>query len=175
VAAQVAAHAATPVVVLRSDEPRYTDPAEFTGLPVVVGVDGSEESMRAFWFAADQADARSAQLQAVLVWSVPDITDAALFAPDNAAAVEDTATRLLAEATAGLPQRYPDLPIVRRIIEDRDAISGLCGAARSAGLLVVGSRGNGGFLGLRLGSTVDGLVRNTPAPLAVIRGAAGGK
>lgn len=56
VAAQVAAHSATPVVALRSDEPRCTDPAEFTGLPVAVGVDGSDESMRAFWFAADQAD-----------------------------------------------------------------------------------------------------------------------
>lgn len=91
VAAQVAAHSATPVVALRSDEPRCTDPAEFTGLPVAVGVDGSDESMRAFWFAADQADARRAELHAVLVWSVPDINDAALFAPDNAAAVEATA------------------------------------------------------------------------------------
>jgi nucleotide-binding universal stress UspA family protein len=172
VAAQVAAHAATPVVVLRSDEPRYAEPAEFAGRPVVVGIDGSEESARAFRFAAEQAVARGSELHAVLVWNIMYIHDKAPLGPDDYTMhiEEEKAQRLLAETTAGAAGMYPDLVVIRRAVHDLDAVQALCHESANAGLLVVGSRGHGGFLGLRLGSTVDALVRQAPVPLAVVRG-----
>ena len=172
VAAQVAAHAATPVVVLRSDEPRFVDPAEFAGRPVVVCIDGSAESARAVRFAAEQAAARGSELHAVLVWDIMYIHDKAPLGPDqyDTYIEEQKAQRLLAETTAGLSEQYPDLVVVRRAVHELDAVQALCHAAEDAGLLVLGSRGHGGFLGLRLGSTVDALIRQAPVPLAVVRG-----
>lgn len=174
-AAQVAAHAATPVMIFRSGEAWCTDPSEFMERPVVVGVDGSRESVRAFEFAAEEAVARRAKLFAVMVWDVLGIHDAAPLGPDDyATEVEESkAKRLLAEATAGASERYPDLVVVRRTEHDLDAVRVLCEVVPTAGLLVVGSRGHGGFLGLRLGSTVDALVRQAPVPLAVVRGDSG--
>jgi len=172
VAAQVAAHAGAPVVVVRDTEPRYLDPSGFAGRPVVVGVDCSEESIAAFAFAVEQAVARNAELHAVLVWDLSHIHDAGPLSPDtfDTDVEGEKAERLLAEATAGWSEQYPDLVIVRRTVHDTDAVEVLAHAALTAGLLVVGSRGHGGFLGLRLGSTVDGLVRESPVPVAVVRG-----
>jgi len=172
VAAQVAAHAATPVMIFRTGEAWCTDPSEFMGRPVVVGVDGSEESMWAVEFAADEAVARRAELYAVMVWDVLGTHEAAPLGPDDyyMKVEQAKAARLLAEATAGASERYPDLGVVRRTEHDIDAVRVLSDIASTAGLLVVGSRGHGGFLGLRLGSTVDALVRQAPVPLAVVRG-----
>jgi nucleotide-binding universal stress UspA family protein len=172
VAAQVAAHAAAPVMIFRSDGARRADPSEFTGRPVVVGIDGSAESVRAFEFAAEEAVARQAELHALMVWDVLGIHEAAPLGPDDydTKVEEAKAARLLAEATAGASERYPDLIVVRRTEHDLDVVRVLCDTALTAGLLVVGSRGHGGFLGLRLGSTVDALVREAPVPLAVVRG-----
>ncbi len=172
ISAQVAAHAAGPVVVLRSMEPDFVDPDTFTGRPVVVGLDGSTESQRAIGFAVEEAVARQAELHAVFVWDVLGIHDMGPASPPtyDMGDEEIKARRLLAEATAGWSERYPDLVIRYRPIHAPDAVDTLSHPALGAGLVVVGSRGHGGFLGLRLGSTVDGLIRRSPAPVAVVRG-----
>jgi nucleotide-binding universal stress UspA family protein len=172
VSAQVAAHASCPVVVLRSTEPRYVERTEFGGLPVVVGLDGSEESQHAVGFAAEEAVARGSDLHAVFVWDILRIHDMGPAGPASydLSAAEVKAERLLAEATAGLADRYPDLVVRRRPLHAPDAVEVLAHPALGAGLLVLGSRGHGGFLGLRLGSTVDGLIRHSAAPVAVVRG-----
>ena len=59
---------------------------------------------------------------------------------------------------------------MRQVIHSVDPVDALTHARRDAGLIVVGSRGHGGFLGLRLGSTVDALIRHANAPVAVARG-----
>lgn len=172
ISAQVAAHAASPVVVLRSMEPHYVDPEAFIGQPVVVGLDGSAESQHAIGFAVEEAVARQAELHAVYVWDVLGIHHAGPASPAtyDMDGAEAGAQRLLAEATAGWAGRYPGLVIRRRSAHAPDAVEVLSHPALGAGLLVVGSRGHGGFLGLRLGSTVDGLIRHSPAPVAVVRG-----
>jgi len=169
VAAQVASHARAPVVVVRGG--RQGDPEMFRGWPVVVGVDGSPESERAVGFAVEQAIARGADVHAVYVWNIIDVHDLGISAEDYVRADEEAkAERLLTEATSGWADRYPEVTIVRHAENRLDPIGALSQIAEDAGLIVVGSRGHGGFLGLRLGSTVDGLIRYAPVPVAVVRG-----
>jgi nucleotide-binding universal stress UspA family protein len=173
VAAQVATHASAPVIAVRTTHAWQADPDAFTGRPVVVGVDGSTESMSALAFAVGEAVARQAPLYAVYAWDVRDVHDVESIEedPDYDVSLEaEKAERLLAEATGGWSERYPDLRIIRRPVHDLDPVETLTRFAADAGLVVVGSRGHGGFLGLRLGSTVDGLIRYAPVPVAVVRG-----
>jgi nucleotide-binding universal stress UspA family protein len=78
--------------------------------------------------------------------------------------------RLLTEFTAGFADRYPEVPIEHRIVHDRHPGRALAEIAGSleAGVIVVGDRGNGGFLGLRLGSTADAVIRDADGPVLVI-------
>lgn len=172
VAAQVAAYAHTPVVVIRPTADGVADPAVVSNRPVVVGLDGSTESERAMAFAAEQAVLRGVDLCAVYAWNVLEVRDMGPIVPDgfDAGAVEKKALRLLTEATEGWSDQCPDLTIIRRVIHGLDPVDALSQAGDDAGLIVVGSRGHGGFLGLRLGSTVDGLIRRVGVPIAVVRG-----
>lgn len=171
VAAQVAAHAHTPVVVTRPTDDLDVDATVITDRPVIVGLDGSVESEQAMAFAVEQAVARGASLRAVYIWNVLEVHDIGPIIPDDfdADAAEAKATRLLTEATEGWASSYPDLTISRRVVHGLDVVDALTRDGQGAGLIVVGSRGHGGFLGLRLGSTVDGLIRHAGPPLAVVR------
>lgn len=171
IAAQVAAHAHSPVIVLRPTA--YPDDAAvFDDRPVVVGIDGSAESEKAMRFAVDEAVARHTDLRAVYVWTVLGVHDIGALVADTYVNSEEAAkaARLLTEATSGWSDRYPDLTITHHPLHDTDTLGALVRAGDGAGLIVVGSRGNGGFLGLRLGSTVDGLIRFATASIAVVRG-----
>lgn len=170
VAAQVASHANAPVVVMRGSWATHGDPT-VADRPVVVGVDGSAESAQAVAFAVEQAVARGTDVHAVYVWNILDVHDYGVPADTYVHADEEAkAKRLLTEATSGWADRYPDVPITRFAAHGMDPVDILARLSRDAGLIVVGSRGHGGFLGLRLGSTVDGLIRYAPVPVAVVRG-----
>lgn len=170
VSAQVAAHAHAPVVVLPPNG-AGADP-ELATDPVVVGLDGSQESERALGFAVEQAVARGVELMAVYAWNVFDVHGIGPIVTEDydASQEEAKALRLLTEATEGWSDQHPALKITRRVIHSMDPTVALVEVSEAASLVVVGSRGHGGFLGLRLGSTVDGLVRYSQAPIAVVRG-----
>jgi nucleotide-binding universal stress UspA family protein len=170
--AQVAAHAAAPVIVLRPVDEFAVDVRQFEGKPVVVGVDGSAESRKALAFAVDEAVARGSEVQAVYVWNLFGVHDIEPFVEETYALADaaEKAERLVTEATSGWSDRYPDLKIASIAMHGTDPVEALAEASARAGLTVVGSRGHGGFLGLRLGSTVDGLIRTAQSPVAVIRG-----
>lgn len=172
VAAQVAAHASAPVLVVR---PGPESARQLAGLPVVVGLDGSEQSEQALAYAVDEAVTRGVELRAVYAWSmfgVFDMFDIGPFKPDfYPPEAQEKATRLVAEATAGWADRYPDLRVANRAVHVVEPVSALLHESRDAGLIVLGSRGRGGFLGLRLGSTVDGVIRQARCPVAVVHGA----
>ena len=172
IAAQVAAHAAAPVVVVRPTAYPDDDATVFEGRPVVVGIDGSAESQKAMAFAVDEAVARNAGLRAVYVWTVFGVHDIGVLVAEQYVNSEEAAkaARLLTESTSGWSDRYPDLTITHHPLHDLDTLGALVRAGDGAGLIVVGSRGNGGFLGLRLGSTVDGLIRFATTSVAVVRG-----
>ena len=158
VGAAAAAHAACPVVVVRG-EPRPTG-------PVVVGVDGSRLSEAALEFAVDAALRRRTTLVAVHAWQDTADPRLATLIDWDAVAAEEAA--VLAERLAGRQDKHPDLTIERRLVRDRPAQE-LTALSEGAQLVVVGSRGRGGFAGLLLGSVSQALLRHAACPVAVVR------
>jgi nucleotide-binding universal stress UspA family protein len=168
VAAELAARACCPVVVVRGPE---RDPDVAARLPVVVGVDGAA-SDPAISFAVEAAVARHVPLVAVHTWSVPLIDPAAAPLLDLEA-VEADARELLDTQLDAWAEKHPDLAVERVVVRDRSARQLLARSA-AAQLVVVGSRGRGPLAGLVLGSVGNALVHTADCPVAVVRAAAGG-
>jgi len=166
VSTQVASHADCPVVVVRADCATGPGPQA----PIVVGVDGSTEGTLALRFALDAAAASAARLIAIYVCqTIP----AANLGPTTwgsyePAQAEEEARRLLAEQVAGCAAEYPQLVIECRPVLSLNPGETLVDASRDAGLVVVGSRGRGGFAGLLLGSTSHTLIHHAHCSVAVI-------
>jgi nucleotide-binding universal stress UspA family protein len=170
VAVQVAGHASCPVVAVPEVPGRRCDASTFADRPVMVGIDGSEHSQAAVTYAAREAIDRGVELRAVLVWSVFDIDDPREFSASEPSegAEQQRSDRVLSEAFVGWQDQFPDLLLTRTAIHDIDPVSVLVDLSAEAGLVVIGSRGTGGFFGLPIGSTVDGLIRNAHAPVVVV-------
>ncbi|MGW5922204.1 universal stress protein [Nocardia fluminea] len=159
----VTAHARGAVVVVRGP-----DPDRRTG-PVVVGVDGSSVGEPAIGAAFAEASLRGGELVAVHAWS--DLSQGQfggtsyLQMPIEGFAVAEEA--LLAERLAGWSERFPEV-VVRREIELFGPRENLAQWSQTAQLVVVGSRGRGGFRGLLLGSTSHWLVQHAQCPVMVV-------
>jgi nucleotide-binding universal stress UspA family protein len=155
-------HAACPVVVVRAEG----DP----GGPIVVGIDTSPSCEQVLTYAFDAASRTLAPLLVVHTWS--DIGVGELLAPAgrlvNWESVEDHEQRALAERLAGWQEKYPDVAVARAVPQDQPARR-LLELSERARLLVVGSRGRGGFTGLLLGSTSRAVVQHASCPVAVVR------
>ncbi|AWE48739.1 MULTISPECIES: universal stress protein [Streptomyces] len=161
----LAAHASCPVLVMR-DDPHPSG-------PVLLAVDGSPAARGAVEFAFAQASWHGRPLVAVHVWSTR--TERAYASPADPPFVtydegrlHDEEERVLAEALGGLGDRYPDVPVERRLVRGRVRHT-LIEAGADAGLLVVGARGRGGFAGLLLGSVSQAVLHHAPCPVAVVR------
>ncbi|MFC9550505.1 universal stress protein [Rhodococcus sp. NPDC056960] len=161
-AINVTSHAHCPVVVVRGDA--------HEGGPVVVGVDGSPTSERAISVAFQEASLRNAPLVAVHVWS--DLGPTAFEDPRAVAlvpqGVEEDEHAVLAESLAGWQEKYPDVQVTREVYIDNPRAR-LLEWSKKAQLLVVGSRGRGGFKGMLLGSTSNSLVGGAHCPVVVVR------
>jgi nucleotide-binding universal stress UspA family protein len=164
VAVEVTAHASCPVIVVRGSEPDRTVPRPE---PVVVGVDGSPTSEAATAFAFEAASLRRVPLVAVHVWRdvLVDATMAPLLDWD---VIDSDEREVLAERLAGWTEKYPDVPVRRLVARDRPARA-LVEESGRAQLVVVGSRGRGGFHGLLLGSVSQALLHHAHCPVAVVR------
>ncbi|MEV4543590.1 universal stress protein [Micromonospora echinaurantiaca] len=162
VAVQVASYADCPVLVARG-----TDRADG---PIVVGVDGSEMSRLAAEFAVEEASVRGAEVLALHAYRHPVSTGPGDMQPlvydDSELRTEEE--RLVAEVTAGLADRWPDVPITRRTVRGRPAPV-LTDASRQAQLVVVGRQGRGEFTGLLLGSVSQAVLHHADCPVAVVR------
>ncbi len=166
-AVQLAAHGHCPVLVVRGAGGPAREDA------VVVGVDGSPSGDAAIGFAFAEAALRRTRIVAVHAWSpwkseVPVPQDPA--APDASGAGDLAADeeRLLAEALAGHRERHPDVAVERRVLR-RGPREALIEASRGASLVVVGTRGRGGFTGMLLGSVSQALLHHADCPVAVVR------
>lgn len=143
---------------------------------IVVGVDGSAESIDALRWALEEACLRHSRLRAVHAWSYPiAFAGPGFSAPLDAELIDDlrrnadqVLERALEEAgTAGaeveIERAAPEGPAAQMLVE----------AAGNAELLVVGSRGHGGFAGLLLGSVSQQCAHHAPCPIVIVRGARG--
>lgn len=176
VGVQTAAHAQCPVVVVRphiraqspAEEPVEQPPRHAVGR-VVVGVDESDLSDAAVGFAFDEAASRGIGLTAVHAWHYPvssspsDVIFAVCVPPD----VADIQHKILAQALAAHQERHPEVP-VQSVLAQGSPATVLVHESIGAELLVVGSRGHGGFAGLLLGSVSDAAIRHAGCPVAVI-------
>ena len=165
VTAQLSMHAAVPVVVV---PPNWT-PASGNGR-VVVGVDGSQVSAAAVDFAFGFAEVVGAQVEAILTWTGPVSTGPGDMVPlvYNADDLRRDNQLTIAECLAGQADKHPDVVVRSRVIRGRPADI-LEAASRGGTLLVVGSRGHGGFRGLLLGSVSQALIHRTTCPIAIVR------
>ncbi len=152
-----------PVAVLHAE----ADTHEPNG-PVVVGIDGSEACEAATGLAFDEASRRDVELIAVHAWSDVGVD---LMVDVDWHEYRDEGRALLTERLAGWQDRYPDVRVQQRVVCDEPAYW-LTEEARRAQLVVVGSRGRGGFAEMLLGSTSSAVAQSSPAPVIVMRGRA---
>ncbi len=155
---------------------------------VVVGVDGSPPAQAALAWAADHAHHRGLDLHVLTVYRASDDPN-----PHRVADGETGASHLQDQARLAADWRVEHDRYARTEAEQRasamvDALDGplpdtvltrtatgrrpseaLLEAARDADLLVVGSRGRGGFAGLVLGSVTQQLSHHAPCPLVIVR------
>ena len=163
---QVGVHAKVPVVVLRGDSAMPAMP----GGPVVVGLDGSPASLGALGFAFDVASRHGRPLVALHAWELPVYDAPGVTVPPSIALeeIEDDEMRVTAEQLAGWCDKYPDVEVEQRIVHG-PAERVMVEATSEAALLVVGSRGRGGFTGLLLGSVGLAVLHHAHCPVAVVR------
>jgi nucleotide-binding universal stress UspA family protein len=135
---------------------------------IVVGVDGSAGSKRALQWAADEAVLRGAELVIVHAWHLPPGAYVP-YVPAAATAVgmmEEDAEKLLADAEASIAM--PAGVRMRHVAVEGTAATQLLHQAADADLLVVGSRGRGGFTGLLLGSVSQHCAHHAPCPVVIV-------
>ncbi|MGI5271157.1 universal stress protein [Nonomuraea sp. CA-218870] len=161
VSTAVAAHAAGPVVVVRG-------PAETRHGRVVVGYDGSEWSRTAMEYAVDQARARQAGVLAVSAWQAPISEPYAAAYSGVLDSAFDQQRRRAHEAVAPWREANPDVEITDEQV-CAHPVAALRDASASADLVVVGSRGMGGFSAAVLGSVSRGVLHHVGCPVAVVR------
>lgn len=159
-ALQIAATATCPVAVIG-------DHAD-NGMGVVVGVDGSEESIQAVAFAAAEADRDGQELIVVYSLNTPNhLLDKGLLSPTLDKALEEEEQVVLSETVSGVREDYPGLLVRKVMVTDAKPAAALVLAAAGARLLVIGSRGRGGFRRLLLGSTAHGVLGHLPCPTVI--------
>jgi len=136
-----------------------------TLLPVVVGVDGSDSSLDALRYAAKIASALGAPLRAITTWDYPPLVDLytnAEWSPDeNAESTLETSIKMVFATD-------PPVEMTAVIIAGPPAAA-LIEESRKAEMLVLGSRGRGGFASLVLGSVSSTCVAHAHCPVLIVR------
>jgi nucleotide-binding universal stress UspA family protein len=163
---QLATHASGPVVVVRG----RTDGGN---APVLVGTDGSAGADTALGMAFDAAATHGCVLSAVRAYHQPT---ARWGQPVDPVASDDEYLRAAEESALHRSlepwrEKYPRVQ-VETILTHGDAASVLIALSTTAQLVVVGTRGHGGFAGLLLGSVGQKLLHHAHCPVLIARGAA---
>ena len=138
---------------------------------IVLGFDGSECAERALDWAIDEAKLRGAPLRIVTTWHIPAlIYGAPGFVPVMAAPLDESARDWANRVASGAAERARDQGIdAEPIAQEGQAADALIDTSEQASLLVVGSRGHGGFAGLLLGSVSQQCAHHAPCPLVIVR------
>jgi nucleotide-binding universal stress UspA family protein len=158
-----AMHASCPVVVVGED------PGDVGG-PVVVGVDGSEHSVEAARVAGDEAARRGVRLVVVTTWWLEVVDGIVVTEPGTPEwhRVETKHREMLDEVLAPVRDTHPDLDI-EVVLRNERPVDAILDLSAGAGILVVGSRGRGGFAGMTLGSVSHKVLQRASVPVAIVR------
>jgi len=146
---------------------------EHSGLSprIVAGVDGSASSVAALAWAVRQAEVTGGTVDAVIAWQYPIAAGGLGWAPTSG--LDDTDYSELARKalSAALAEVSPPPQVqVRQLVVDGNPAQVLLDAAKDADLLVVGSRGHGGFTEALIGSVSSRCVHHAGCPVVVVHG-----
>ena len=139
---------------------------------IVVGVDGSDAARDALAWALAEARLRGSSVRVVCAWTVSmpvySGTGFAAVVPEMDESFQRAAEQTLHDTLASLADEARGLEV------ESSAVSGapaqvLVDAAQGAELLVVGSRGHGGFAGLLLGSVSQQCAAHAPCPVVIVK------
>jgi nucleotide-binding universal stress UspA family protein len=141
---------------------------------IVVGIDGSEGAAAALAWALDEAKLRGASVVALTAWTPTEVllaSRAVVDAPslhdqELVGHVQESAERVLEHAVSSVD---PNGVSIERVVVQRPAAEALIEAAADADLVVVGTRGLGGFKGLLLGSVSQQVAHHAPCPVVIAR------
>ncbi|WP_017570191.1 universal stress protein [Nocardiopsis halotolerans] len=172
VSLRVSAHATCPVAVVPApDDAAAGERSRGHGNRerVVVGMDDSSCAEVALRFALDEAARTGAELVVVRAWEAPALADLSEFTPTARDCLFTRADRhihaLLDEVRT---ERTERVPVRVEVVQDQ-AAHALLAKGENADLIVVGSRGRGGFSGLLLGSVSQSVLHHARVPVVVVR------
>lgn len=132
---------------------------------IVVGVDGSEASRAAVRWAAAEAGLRQVPLVAVEAWEFSPL----IFAADVPVALDELRDSVTGHLHGVVTDEVPDGVEVVEMVVERAPVPALLGQCDPDDILVVGSRGRGGFAGLLLGSVSQQLAQHAECPVVIVR------
>lgn len=137
------------------------------GSVIVVGVDGSEASKEALRWAAGEAEAKGARVRVVMA-STPLNPDAWIPhvrpVPESLASTRRALQRLVGQVLGDAP-----VVDVEQVADEGPPVAALLRQAEEADLLVLGSRGRGGFASLLLGSVSLQCATHAPCTVVIVR------
>jgi nucleotide-binding universal stress UspA family protein len=142
-----------------------------TGPRIVAGVDGSPSSISALRWAVRQAGLTGAAVEAVIAWHYPVSAVGYGWAPTGMEGdfdFKENAEKTLADAISNAVDPNKNV-VVRTLVVEGNAGQVLLDASDDADLLVVGSRGHGGFSEALLGSVSQHCVHHAHCPVVVMR------
>ncbi|GAA4990548.1 universal stress protein [Kitasatospora paranensis] len=138
---------------------------------IVVGVDGSEQAGQALRWALRQAELTGAAVEAVIAWEPPYTGWGGDMTAGEKKELGILADKVLAGTIAKVQESGPRVEVHARAAEGTPAQVLLAAAADDdVALLVVGSRGIGGFAGALLGSVGQHCAQHAPCPVVIVRG-----
>ena len=135
---------------------------------MIVGVDGSPPSARALSWACHLGETCGGAVRAICAWSLGASGEDWMVQPDVSAEGQRLAERVLREAVERVRSDHPAVKVEMTVVEGPPARV-LVDMSADTDLLVVGSRGRGGFSGLLLGSVSQQCVHHAHCPVTVVR------
>ncbi|MEC3982602.1 universal stress protein, partial [Amycolatopsis sp. H20-H5] len=141
-------------------------------MPVVVGIDGSRSAVEAALWAGDEAVRRQLPVKLIHTYVVPTARVPIKLPTVEMVrdGLESSGLACLREAETAVSQRWPELH-VDTVVREAEPVGALIHESAAASLMVLGTRGLGGFTGMLIGSTAVALAHHGHCPVVVARGA----
>lgn len=132
---------------------------------IMAGYDGSTSAKKALLWAAQEAELRKSELRVVHSWEYPTLPYGAY--PSEGEDLEASAQEMLDAGVTFITEKFPNLKVTSQLTEGHPVVN-LIKLSKSCDMLVVGSRGHGGFSTLVLGSVSSQLAHHCQLPLMII-------